>query len=131
MKSNKNSSFSVGHNLEIKNPQTEIGFPISFSDWEILKQKIERLSVPPKLFNILGSGLLGIFASSFVGYLLLPSGTDKTIITIAISTSTTTFISGWLCLYFDYKTSNNFSNIHKKDVLDEMVRIQKQYVTRE
>ena len=128
MKKHKGPSFRIAQNVEISNPPTEIGFPICQADWDILRQKISGLAMPTKLFNMLGSALLGVFASAFVAYLLLPSTTEKGLAVIALATSAVALISGVLCLYFDSRTSNDFSGVHKKNILEEMDRIEKKYI---
>ena len=127
MKKNKKPSFRIAHDVEVVRPSRENAFPIPVSDWNFLKDKIQKLAAPQAIFNSIGSGLLGVAASALVASLTLPENTSVKILIISWSVFAVSLICGVLCLVFDHHNTKDFSTVHKQHILDEMSRIENKF----
>jgi hypothetical protein len=121
-------SIQMTQGLEVIHPKSAKAYPIPCDEWQMLKNKIKKLTSEPWLFQRLGFLLLGGALSTFVtillGTLQLPAQQHAR--DIAWAVVAVTFICGMACLYFAYKEGA----VHRdraNDVVAQMELIETRY----
>ncbi|GAH58160.1 unnamed protein product [marine sediment metagenome] len=66
------SNLTITHKYDLEYPEMEEAYLVPKSDWNRLRKRIERIKPPPTLFLTIGSVLLGVAATAFIGVLTLP-----------------------------------------------------------
>jgi len=101
-------------------------FPVTYSEWNRLKDMVARIKCPNALFNTLGSICVGLFTSSLVALFTFNKETENwcklTMICICILSLILAIV--FFALYHSQKTETTALG---QDVLTEMATLEKQF----
>ena len=122
---------SFAQQLEVTVPSTGLCFPIPESEWQYLKNKINRIQQPKFLFQTIGSAALGVTGSAFVAAVTLPNtlviaGVPGTLICWGL---TIVFLFGGVLSLFFARNQKQLILLTREDVLEEMRRIENRFRT--
>jgi len=120
-------NYKFSQDYELIAPQKQRSYPISTSEWTIIKNKISAIRDNANFWQTLGSILLGACLSTLITALINDFKTDKLLWTCWFVT-VITGITGALCFYFG-KQQRVTHNQSKVDVLDFMHIIEDRFQT--
>jgi hypothetical protein len=121
--------FRLSHDYEVVVPANEEAYPVPKSDWEYLKERINRIEAAGQIYHTIGSILLGVAGSALLGALTLSKEMaiiGSTTILVCWGIFAVTLISGLLALFFAYQQRNLIS-CTKNDVITDMKRLEQRY----
>lgn len=111
-------NYKFSQNYEIIVPQKQRSYPISTSEWTIIKNKISNIKDRANLWQTLGSILIGASISTLITALINDFKTVKLLWTCWFAFATTG-LAGGLAFYFG-REQRETQNQSKTDVLDFM-----------
>lgn len=59
-------AFHISQGLDVLQPKSGKAYPISCEEWELIKERLGRVSTPPWICQTAGSLLAGVALSTFV-----------------------------------------------------------------
>ncbi len=122
------STFQLSQGLDVLSPRSGKAYPIPCDEWNILKDKIGRLTSEPWLFHGIGFLLLGAALSALVSIFLgafdIPN--DQRRLDLAWSVFAVTAISGMACLFFAHKERGTHRE-RATDIVAQMDLIEKRF----
>lgn len=130
MTNEMHSSLEIAQGLSVVVPEKEEAYPIPRSDWDYLKDKVNRIAMPSSFYNTMGAVLIGIAGSALVAGITLRGNLaeDKDFVLYACwSIFAVTLICGAFAICVHYLTQKKSSTISKDDVVEEMDRLEKRY----
>jgi hypothetical protein len=118
-------NYKFSQDYELIAPQKQISYPISISEWTIIKSKISGIKDSANFWHTLGSILLGASISTLITALINDFNTEKLLWTCWF-VFVITGISGGLSFYFGKQQRVTHSQT-KIDVLDFMGIIEERF----
>jgi Na+/H+-dicarboxylate symporter len=120
--------FNFTQDYLVCKPKKEKMYPILESDWDRLKRMINNIIPKRKVFRILASGSLGIFASSIFSLISFESAENLSdwVLPTTWSILFTSIILGIALLILDNQQKKVVTK-STKEVLDEMNIIEQKY----
>jgi hypothetical protein len=125
---NNKLPFIFSHDLEIMPPKKEKAYLITKSDWEFLRNKINKIHSGDLLYHTIGSIFLGIAGSALLIIFTLPKDIDKlgyspALIWVIFIAG---LIIGLLSLYFAHQ-KRKLVAVSKEDIIEELDRLKARY----
>lgn len=127
----KTNEFKISQDFELLLPQKQKAYPISKDEWIFLKEKIRKIKDSSNIYHTLGSVLLGVTGSAFLGYLTYDKPNPVTIeyntrIIITVGIIIVSLACG-SCFYVFGGKQRNLQNISSEEVVNQMELIEKRY----
>ena len=128
MSSNQGGNVQLSQGYEVLSPKTGKAYPVLCEEWDFIREKVEKITDQPWLFQTIGSVLLGASLSTFVSILLgtFPDESKSRAIIVAWAVLAVTLISGIVCLFFALQ-QRAIRQTQKSDVITQMDIIEKRY----
>lgn len=121
------SSFRMAHGLNLLPPKDDQAYPIPCGEWDLLKERIGKLSDSPWFFHTAGSILLGASATTLIAIFLGTMPSDKPTTAIAAwAVVAVTALSGALCLLFSTR-ERAARRVSASEIVAQMELIEKRY----
>jgi hypothetical protein len=118
-------NYKFSQDLEIIPPQKQLSYPISTSEWNIIKKKIGEVKDNSNLWHTLGSILIGAAISTLIAALINDFKTEKLLWTCWAAFCVTVLV-GALSFYFG-REQRKIQNKSKEDVIDYMTIIEERF----
>jgi hypothetical protein len=119
--------FHISQGLDVLQPRSGKAYPIPCEEWELLKERLERVSTPPWICQTAGSILAGVALSTFVVILTntlpLPPSFARVIAWAVVAVSA---LGSVLSYYFGYR-ERDIQAIYVRDVIKQMQVIERRY----
>jgi hypothetical protein len=117
--------FRMAQGFEVLTPKEYQAYSINCEEWDVLKDRVSKLSIEPWLFHTIGSVLLGVASSAFLAILLGVSLTDQERV-IAWAIVATAGIAGSLSTWFGQK-ERGFVRERAADIVTQMGLIETRF----
>lgn len=118
-------NYKFSQDYELITPQKQRSYPISTSEWNLIKKKISEVRDNFNFWQTLGSILIGAAISTLVTLLINDFKSAKNIL-ICWGLFLVSVISGSLSFYFGF-LYQKIQNISKQDVIGFMVIIEERF----
>ncbi len=115
--------FKMSHSMILRPAREDSAFPISFRNFDRLRQRIAELQCPKRWLSILSSFLFGICGSCIVTLVALPEAAFKADSRIALAlwiTLGVAALAGIITLLVDLKLEDR-DNSTKRKHIDDML----------
>jgi hypothetical protein len=118
-------NYKFSQDYEIIAPQKQKSYPISTSEWQIIKSKITNIKDNANFWHTIGSILIGACISTLIAALINDFKTEKFLWTSWFA-FVVTGLTGGLAFYFG-RAQRETQNQSKEDVLDFMKIIEDRF----
>lgn len=118
-------NYKFSQEYELIPPQKQRSYPISITEWNLIKKKISEVKDGANFWHTLGSILIGAAISTLIAALINDFKTEKLLWTCWFA-FLVTFISGALAFYFG-NAHRQTQNKSKEDVIDFMATIEERF----
>jgi len=123
--SDKRSNLTVTHKWELEYPKTEEAYLVPKSNWNHLRKRVERIKSPTTIFLTIGSVLLGVAGTAFIGALTLPDVEGyKSLVCWAVFA--VAFVCGGFSLFLHRHQRKQETNV-KTDIIECIDEIEEKY----
>ena len=119
------SNFTLSHSFEISTPKTEGAYPISHSEWNLIKTRVQSIKYKIDAFSILGSILIGAALSSLITNLATDFKDSKSSM-ISWFIFALCLLVGGLCFLFCVLRAKE-TNSKPQEIIDHMLLIEARY----
>ena len=119
--------FHISQGFDVLQPKSGKAYPIPCEEWELLKERLGRVSTPPWICQTLGSLLAGAGISILI---VILTGSLPDVPSIARIVAWAVFavcvIGAFLCYYLAYR-ERDVQAVYVLDVIKQMQVIEKRY----
>lgn len=119
-------NIKFSQDFEIIPPQKQRSYPISITEWGLIKKKVLDVKGNANFWHTAGSILIGVAVSALVTSLTLIGDTNKIPLIIWVSATILTGVIGGFAFYFG-KEQQQTQNKSKEDVIDFMTTIEDRF----
>ena len=122
--------FHIATGLDVLPPKSGKAYPIPCDEWELLKNKLEKVSSPPWFYQTVGSVLSGVAGSMLVTILsdTLPQGGQSNARVVAYATVMVSAVCASLSFLFAHQ-QRDLKVAYVSEVIQQMQIIQNRYET--
>ena len=125
------ASITITNSTEVSCPIADKTYPISISNWNHLKNKIDRIKQGNPLIQTLIGVLLGMAATAIFGIISIPSGNptwNGFPIFFVYLTLVMSCCLGALAFIYSEHASKKYSIDLKSDILDDMKLLESRFI---
>lgn len=122
------STIQITQGVDVLVPKTGKAYMIPCDEWDVLRERLGRLSTEPWFFHTVGSLLLGGGLSTLTSILVGSFSDTAQVRTLTIAWAATITMStcGILCLVFA-KKEREAQRISARDIVTQMALIEKRF----
>jgi hypothetical protein len=122
------SNMQMSQGYEVLRPKNDKALPIPCNEWDVLKGKIEGITVEPWFFHTTGSILVGAALATLISIWTgaVSSIPSSNTLVIAWAITATTAITGLVCLGFAHK-ERGVQRSKASDVVTQMTLIEQRF----
>ena len=127
---NEDGSIGITQGLKIKKAEEQDGFPVTFNDWDFIKEKVRKIKPTQKALAFIANFLTGVCGSAFVTQFTLPDdifSTHKTINTILWFVVIISMTISVVCYIIDKRIKHIEIEQERTHIIENMERIERPY----